>query len=599
MKDNRRMRNQDLYGWGAMVMLILLLIGPAILNAEVIGDGVDLHGTIWFYGWIYDCINSLKNPSFTDQFYYPYGKDIFAHTGNNFVDAVLFYPFRLCLDYPYNYLIFIAFILILNCFSLNKLLRNFIGSSTVIWSATLFMLSSPFVLFELIAGRPTQACLFATPMAMLQLIEILNGDFRIRRAIYLGFWVALQGYIYWFYGYFLVGVLSMLYLSHRQIHGVNRWRIIMSMSLSILVCLICVGPMVWGMLGRLEHELVPGMSNFPVEFGSLPNLQNNVQTTLHGILQLEGDTQPVFTVLPWGFGLLLTVFHPKTRWNWGLALCFTLIASVGPVLELGEHSILNYPYLWAYHYLPFYGRLWFPYRWVSMSTIIIVVGTAIVVEHWANKHVIRIHPVSIVVPFLLAAPQLASHKMLPLESVSLNTPSIYMEMAKHGGALIELPIGISKPSLAYQADHHMPTFGGMGENARIFSPPGHLKRLQNGFIRYLRNVVSHPKDARKFNSFQLQRLTDQGYRFVVLDRALAEAYATLNEDASIRNRRPFEVQEMLSQQLGKPWAIENRYIVWALVDTPPAIQRLQPNQENQSEYNWEPETVLLEVEGMN
>ena len=174
-----------------------------------------------------------------------------------------------------------------------------------------------------------------------------------------------------------------------------------------------------------------------------------------------------------------------------------------------------------------------------------------------------------------------------------------MEMAKHKGALIELPIGISKPSLAYQADHHMPTFGGMGENARIFSPPGHLKRLQNGFIRYLRNVVSHPKDAGKFNSFQLQRLTDQGYRFVVLDRALAEAYATFNEDANIRNRKPFEVQELLSQQLGKPWAIENRYIVWALVDTPPAIQRFQPTQENLSEYNWEPETVLLEVEGMN
>ena len=174
--------------WTLVVLLILVLIGPAFWKAEVIGDGVDLHGTIWFYGWISDCINNVKNPSFTDQFYYPYGKDIFAHTGNNFVDAVLFYSFKLFIDYPYNYLIFIGFILFLNLYALNNLLKLLIENQIVKWSALIFSLSSPYVLFELIAGRPTQACLFAAPMAMAELVQILKGDLRLRRAFYLGFW---------------------------------------------------------------------------------------------------------------------------------------------------------------------------------------------------------------------------------------------------------------------------------------------------------------------------------------------------------------------------------------------------------------------------
>ena len=162
------METLDVYGWGVLITLILLLLGPAIWDAEVIGDGVDLHGTIWFYGWIYDCINNLKNPSFTDQFYYPYGKDIFAHTGNNFIDAALFYPFKLIFIYPYNYLFFIAFILALNTLSLKVLLKN----SNPSWCSDVGGAHSDalfsFCAFWGGAGRPTQACLFAAPMAMVQ-----------------------------------------------------------------------------------------------------------------------------------------------------------------------------------------------------------------------------------------------------------------------------------------------------------------------------------------------------------------------------------------------------------------------------------------------
>ena len=77
-----------------IIALSIFMVAPAlVVKNSLIGEGVDLYGTIWFYEWIYDSIRTGGNPSHTDLFFYPYGKDIFGHTGNNFVDAVLAVPF--------------------------------------------------------------------------------------------------------------------------------------------------------------------------------------------------------------------------------------------------------------------------------------------------------------------------------------------------------------------------------------------------------------------------------------------------------------------------------------------------------------------------
>ena len=99
-----------------------------------------------------------------------------------------------------------------------------------------------------------------------------------------------------------------------------------------------------------------------------------------------------------------------------------------------------------------------------MSTIVIVIGAAIVIEHWVNTHRSQAPAFNNFAVCIVAAPQLSAKKMLPLDPVPLDTPSILYEMAKHEGALIELPIGISKPSLAFQADHRVQPLGGWVKN---------------------------------------------------------------------------------------------------------------------------------------
>ena len=83
-----------------MAFSLLAVAGAIGRPGRVIGDGVDLYGTFWFYWWIDRCLTSLTDPSFTDMMFHPLGKDIFAHTGNNFVDAVLAWPVQALLPYP-------------------------------------------------------------------------------------------------------------------------------------------------------------------------------------------------------------------------------------------------------------------------------------------------------------------------------------------------------------------------------------------------------------------------------------------------------------------------------------------------------------------
>ena len=53
------------------------------------GADVDLRGTLWYYWWLKDALLTGGSTEVTDLFCYPYGVDIHAQTGGNFVDAVL------------------------------------------------------------------------------------------------------------------------------------------------------------------------------------------------------------------------------------------------------------------------------------------------------------------------------------------------------------------------------------------------------------------------------------------------------------------------------------------------------------------------------
>ena len=98
-----------------VVGIALVTVAPSLLRpGTMAGDGVDAWGTWWFYWWIRMCVEHFGNPGWTNFFFYPLGKDILAHTGNNFVDAVWSIPFQWVFGPDHYYPVFMAVILVGN-----------------------------------------------------------------------------------------------------------------------------------------------------------------------------------------------------------------------------------------------------------------------------------------------------------------------------------------------------------------------------------------------------------------------------------------------------------------------------------------------------
>jgi hypothetical protein len=70
-------------------------------------DYVDALGTQWFYWFVDHELGRDKPLGHTDLFFYPWGKDIFAHTGTNVLDAVLAMPVRWLLGPVLGYNLFV------------------------------------------------------------------------------------------------------------------------------------------------------------------------------------------------------------------------------------------------------------------------------------------------------------------------------------------------------------------------------------------------------------------------------------------------------------------------------------------------------------
>ena len=141
--------------WGSLFLISLMFLWPAWVYGSWPGTGVDLYGTVWFYGWVRQSVEAGFDPSFTDWFFYPDGKEIFEHTGNNLIDAYASVPFQWILG---DYFIgpFISFLVLMNVVSLRWFLREMGCSYYVRWLMSVLWLFNPYVWSEIAMGRPTQ-----------------------------------------------------------------------------------------------------------------------------------------------------------------------------------------------------------------------------------------------------------------------------------------------------------------------------------------------------------------------------------------------------------------------------------------------------------
>ena len=79
--------------------------------------------------------------------------------------------------------------------------RLFTEDRVALWTSSLWFGCSPFILFELTEGRPTQAIVGVLCLFLRSLWRSTQRD-RIGSAVAAGLLLAVAGYQYWFYAFF-------------------------------------------------------------------------------------------------------------------------------------------------------------------------------------------------------------------------------------------------------------------------------------------------------------------------------------------------------------------------------------------------------------
>ena len=88
------------YLWAPAAAGLVLLVGvfgPGLERWSETFLGrqyVDAWGTQWFYWFVGFQMRHLGGFGWTDLFFYPWGKDIYLHTGGNVLDAIIAWPLR-------------------------------------------------------------------------------------------------------------------------------------------------------------------------------------------------------------------------------------------------------------------------------------------------------------------------------------------------------------------------------------------------------------------------------------------------------------------------------------------------------------------------
>ncbi len=501
----------------------LLYLSPCFYNNTVVGEGIDLFGSFWFYWWVEAFLG--QEPSVL--FFYPYGKDVFAHTGNNLIDAYLSIPFQWLFGFPNYQPIFILFLFVLNSIALQRWLSLFTNEKWVLLCVIVITLFSPYFLWELSCGRSTQFVIFPALLS-LEAMEHLRRDTSVKWAFLAGFFAAIQGWTYWFYGYFL-GFFLILYV----IYHIREFRFqIKNMIVALGTCLVCIGPAVALMFDKLQRQEIPGLDATPV------------YELLFSYTPWEPLGIPFFSFFSITMSGLVLFFTPQRKLLVGWLVVSLLVTSGGRGSLFGE-DVSFWHYEWLSQYLPFFSRLWFPYRMLAFTQITLATGMVLFLR---KKHVIA-------VLFFMGVHfyQLYDYRMLPVVQTSMYSGQAY-ENRLMEGAIIELPIGFAKPTITHQILHQRPVLGGMGENIKILQPIEHQDRLQKDPYKKLRSL--HREKA--LSDVEIQKLIQDGFSYLVLDKSVL--FGVLRH----RKNGYKNYIDVLIRDFGSPCYSDTTIILWEL-----------------------------------
>jgi hypothetical protein len=589
------------------LVLLGTLFGPSLLHLgdQLLGvEYVDHYGTQWFY-WFVERQAGLilaGDPSagaaglgHTDLFFHPWGKDLFLHTGANYLDAFAALPFRWLFGSVAGYNLFVLTGLAATAWAFHSLARDFSDDPVALGVGTLLFVCTPYVLFELVEGRPTQGILLL-PLLFLRYSLRTASQTGWKSPLMAGILLALCGYQYWFYAFFF-GVAIFFYGGWRALHplpeaGGGRNTLLRFTSAAVVALVLC-SPVVLPMLVLAEQPGgVPGLLDTDAWSlaASPPLTMENQSVGLFlwqplrqyagfYVLDAQGGERYLESValLPWlAIPLWIGLLVRPGRLDRAAVVCLLvpgLLLAMGPLFLVGQQAFPNPVYIFLAKALPFLRRLWWPYR--AFSLLCVVLGLAVV---WALDWLVkRGRGIQVGVAILLCGTwvhHLRGERLWPFPSWDASIPAGYQCLAEgEPGAILELPFSWTQGHLYYQTRHGRPIFGGMLENNAVFTPGEHQSfQADNLFVASLLSEarIENPTDT--WDEADREALRLLGYKYVVLQKdALVLRKENLEQGGRGPSRmiriamktRHREVEKRLKLMVGDPVYSDARISIYA------------------------------------
>jgi hypothetical protein len=486
--------------------------------------------------------------------------------------------------------VFVVFLQLGNVVAFRGLARYVLGDTFAAFAATVLWQANPFVLFELTAGRPTQAMAWFLPVAVLYFLRAAREP-GWRNAVWLGIAVGVAGWTYWFTIYFLVFLLAPLAVWELRA-ATDRRGVCLRWALGVAVCVLIVAPGIVGMAHAVDAGRVPGMDVAPGGIFEAPKqLANNVSSDLHGIWLMEIYGSPLFFQPAWGLPLLVAPFLrklpiPGGRARWLAGLLVVIAFAGGTMLHVGDTTVVMPHYMALYRYLPFFDRLWFPYRLAVVAFIpaALLVGAMCTMTRWPRVALAVLLGVGLGGQWAVGT--------WPFNHHATRAPPLVASLKDEGGGVIFLPMKIQHDGLMWQTEFALPTFGGMGESAAIFWPKDFRKRLDNSFIKALRSAAIFPDQPRRALAPDRASIEKEGFRWVILRRSLLEAEVrrlrdVLHQDIDTAVRLQ-EVMAAISDVIGEPpVGVDGDAVLWDLQQRFVAPAESTPTPAHLADMAWE------------
>jgi len=546
---------------------------------------VDGWGTQWFYWWVGRQLLSGEGLASTDVLFFPWGKEVYLHTGGNVLDAAAALPVRWFLGPVAGYNVFAGLVLVVNALALSRLAGVLGAKPEAAWIAGALFAFNPFALQELVDGRPTQAMMAFLVLFLAEVALCVRG--RDAHAPWrAGGLLLLTALGYWFYAFF-GGVAALaagawgVVTAPRARRAATLGRLGLAAALGLLLTL----PFALPMLGASEQ--VPGLLDS--EALSLtqwrPSTREGIGVGIYvldllhrvaGFLVESKDEPGLLVFVPEDRVLLWTQLGAAavglaiwpTRWR-GFVLALAgaaLLIALGPMIQLGDVDLPNVPYLAMILGAPLLRRLWWPQRALAVVSIALAVAAAFALSRVQRLGRVALAGATALVALAWAV-ELSANGLAPLPTWSARVPAVYRCLARAGlpGAVIELPYASTQQHLFYQAIHGRKIFGGMVEDNLTFTPPGQVEfRRANSLVRTLLAAAADAPFEEAPSEADTAAVGALGYRYVVFDKSAYPAAAANGARVDTRAEgRGRAVLSAITSVLGPPDYQDDDSALWA------------------------------------